>query len=710
MAFNARTKDLKSNVYSPTKPESEAAIRKQIDDSIQEVFDNVTTPLISIADGASGADNVGATPISGGTANTVQGVLEELKTFDTVNNVKLTGNQTVAGIKTFSSSPVVPSATTSTQATNKGQVDTLDVQNVKLTGNQTIAGVKTFSSSPIVPVATTSTQAPQKSQVDTVQTNLNTHKTSSDHDGRYYTETEVNALLTTRDNNLNTHKSSSDHDGRYYTETELNNGQLDNRYYTETEINANHYTKTAINSEALDATGAHLVGANVGGVVGSNVNDVMVVLRDRINDAQAGLIPDGSISDVKLSDEVGSIKPRVAALEVDMPLLFQSVSDGKASIASAITGKGVPTDSDAEFAVMATNIDSIETIIDPPLTAEVNHVLVSRTFSKDGQVVLTGTMPDNGAVTFTPTDSTQTSGSGYYSGVTVNPRPPLSGNALTSQVLAGIDFYSNTYTKQTGTIPSKTAQTFTPGTTNQTIGSGQYLSGVQTISGDADLVSGNIRSGANIFGVAGNSNVVDTSSGTLTSGSQLLSGYRGWADGVERVGTIPSKSSQTFTPGTTNQTIASGQYLSGTQTIAGDADLVAENIKSGVNIFNVVGNLVQGKKFASGTLDLFVNGAYTAINESGNSIGWANWAQVSGLTFTPSVIITINSNDPSSGFNLYTAQQRKYDDYGTKVYNVSNEGGTYFFRLGGNAYVNSTGFRIPSGQQYGPGCLWFAYE
>jgi len=34
---------------------------------------------------------------------------------------------------------------------------------------------------------------------------------------------------------------STDLDGRYYTETELNAGQLDNRYYTETEIDANFY-------------------------------------------------------------------------------------------------------------------------------------------------------------------------------------------------------------------------------------------------------------------------------------------------------------------------------------------------------------------------------------------------------------------------------------------------------------------------------------
>ena len=41
------------------------------------------------------------------------------------------------------------------------------------------------------------------------------------HDGRYYTETELDA---------------GQLDNRYYTETELDAGQLDNRYYTETEV------------------------------------------------------------------------------------------------------------------------------------------------------------------------------------------------------------------------------------------------------------------------------------------------------------------------------------------------------------------------------------------------------------------------------------------------------------------------------------------
>lgn len=44
----------------------------------------------------------------------------------------------------------------------------------------------------------------------------------------------------------------------------------------------------------------------------------------------------------------------------------------------------------------------------------------------------------------------------------------------------------------------------------------------------------------------------------------------------------------------TYQSIASGQYLSGTQTIKGDANLVAGNIKSGVNIFGVTGTYAGG--------------------------------------------------------------------------------------------------------------------
>ena len=57
---------------------------------------------------------------------------------------------------------------------------------------------------------------------------------------------------------------------------------------------------------------------------------------------------------------------------------------------------------------------------------------------------------------------------------------------------------------------------------------------------------------------------------------------------------VTKKSAATYTPGTSDQSIASGQYLSGTQTIKGNANLVAGNIKSGVNIFGVTGTYAAG--------------------------------------------------------------------------------------------------------------------
>lgn len=57
---------------------------------------------------------------------------------------------------------------------------------------------------------------------------------------------------------------------------------------------------------------------------------------------------------------------------------------------------------------------------------------------------------------------------------------------------------------------------------------------------------------------------------------------------------VTKKSAATYIPKTTDQSIASGQYLSGTQTIKGDANLVAGNIKSGVSIFGVTGTYTSG--------------------------------------------------------------------------------------------------------------------
>jgi len=59
-------------------------------------------------------------------------------------------------------------------------------------------------------------------------------------------------------------------------------------------------------------------------------------------------------------------------------------------------------------------------------------------------------------------------------------------------------------------------------------------------------------------------------------------------------GTIKSLAAQTITPGTEDQKIVSGRYLSGDQTIKGDANLLAENIKEGVELFGITGTYTGG--------------------------------------------------------------------------------------------------------------------
>lgn len=61
--------------------------------------------------------------------------------------------------------------------------------------------------------------------------------------------------------------------------------------------------------------------------------------------------------------------------------------------------------------------------------------------------------------------------------------------------------------KQTGTMTEKAAATYTPTTADQTIPANQYLTGAQTIKGDANLQAANIVAGKTIFNVAGTAQI-----------------------------------------------------------------------------------------------------------------------------------------------------------------------------------------------------------
>ncbi|HEH5116583.1 TPA: hypothetical protein SG762_000380 [Campylobacter coli] len=81
------------------------------------------------------------------------------------NKVTKTGDETIAGVKTFSSSIVIPNATANNHATNLGQLNS----KVSLNADETIAGVKTFSVPPVSATnPTANNQVANKSYVDTV--------------------------------------------------------------------------------------------------------------------------------------------------------------------------------------------------------------------------------------------------------------------------------------------------------------------------------------------------------------------------------------------------------------------------------------------------------------------------------------------------------------------------------------------------------------
>lgn len=149
---------------------------------------------------------------------------------------------------------------------------------------------------------------------------------------------------------------------------------------------------------------------------------------------------------------------------------------------------------------------------------------------------------------------------------------------------------------KTGIVPQTTSVTVTPDSGYDGLSSVQINA---MPSGSASTPATSITANPSIS-VSSGGLITATASASKSVTPTVSAGYvsTGTAGTVTVSGSntsqLTTQAAQTITPSTTNQTIASGKYLTGTQTILGDANLLPENIKKDVSIFNVVGTLESG--------------------------------------------------------------------------------------------------------------------
>lgn len=274
-------------------------------------------------------------------------------------------------------------------------------------------------------------------------------------------------------------------------------------------------------------------------------------------------------------------------------LTESSVSEGTTTVSSSTATRGTATwntgwiqsgEMDAaEFANTATEgttyIDISDTT-EAPVLVSGSYLFINKGYTDDLKISLKKLVPDGASA-------------GLASGV----------------ILSGYSAYNNDGTLIAGSIQSKAATTYNTSSSDQTIASGVYLSGNQTIKAvtTSGISAANIKTGVTIkVGDANDDDRIATATGTFTSAStissgqtaaaaaQLLTGYSAFIDGSEVKGSMASNGSTGGTISTKAGTITipAGYTTGGTVSISSteQAKIIAGNIKSGVTILGQSGS------------------------------------------------------------------------------------------------------------------------
>lgn len=354
--------------------------------------------------------------------------------------------------------------------------------------------------------------------------------------------------------------------------------------------------------------------------------------------------------------------------EVSYDSPYDGLDQVNITVAAIPSNYVIPT---GEFAITSNNTYNIAQYA----TVAVNVPSSGQTINNQNKTV----SPSDSSFSFTCDSGSDYTGLGT---VTVNAMPAdhvgtgiarknssnLSANGATVTAPAG--YYASDATKSVDsmTLPTNTAASATSGYTSKATVSrstsdqyiniptgynsaGAYYKISAVANGSATGPSSVSSTGATVS--TGTNTLTLTKTGVSTTPT-VSAGYVASATSstatVSLTASVTTKGTATITPTTTNQTISSGTYITGTQTISGDANLVASNIKNGVPIFGVTGSYTGSgggvTGVAKGTLTVASN-----VNTSTNT----KITDTSTIGFTPTAFLFYRSDRSATSNHVNAA-------------------------------------------------------